>query len=371
MDFRIEKLAENIIDYSCDVNAGEKVLIEHFGDSPERLVKALIKNVYKKGAIPFVASKNNRIQRDILKDCSTEQMDMMAKYELERMKDMDAYIGIRAADNIAEFSGLSDDKMKIYMEKFMNPVHFEERVNNTKWVVMRYPNNSMAQLANMSLESFEDFYFDVCNLDYKKMSKAMDGLVDLMNNTDKVRITGKGTNLEFSIKEIPTVKCDGKMNVPDGEVYTAPVKESVNGKLSYNCPSVYQGVTYENIVFEFEKGKIVKATANDSEKINVLLDSDDGSRYIGEFAIGVNPYILKPMKDTLFDEKIMGSFHFTPGQAYEDADNGNRSTLHWDLVCIQTEEYGGGEIYFDDRLIRKDGMFVIDELKALNPENLK
>ena len=229
----------------------------------------------------------------------------------------------------------------------------------------------MAQLANKSQEAFEDFYFDVCTLDYKKMSKAMDPLVDLMNRTDKVHIKGPGTDLKFSIKGIPAIKCDGLRNIPDGEVYTAPVRESMNGTISYNTFSEEQGFTYENIKFEIKNGKIIKATANDTDRINALLDTDEGARYFGEFAIGVNPYVLTPMKDTLFDEKICGSFHLTPGKCYEDAYNGNHSAIHWDLVMIQRQEFGGGEIYFDDVLIRKDGLFVIDELKGLNPENLK
>ena len=199
----------------------------------------------------------------------------------------------------------------------------------------------------------------------------MDTLVDLMNQTDKVNIKGSGTDLEFSIKDIPAIKCDGKMNIPDGEVYTAPVKYSMNGYITYNTASMEEGFTYDNIYFEVENGKIVKATANDTVRINAHLDTDEGARYFGEFAIGVNPYILEPMKDTLFDEKIAGSFHLTPGMCYEDAPNGNKSAVHWDLVMIQRPEYGGGEIWFDDVLIRKDGIFVIPELEPLNPENLK
>jgi aminopeptidase len=229
----------------------------------------------------------------------------------------------------------------------------------------------MAQLAKMSTEAFEDFYFDVCNLDYGKMSKAMDALVELMNRTDKVRLTGENTDLTFSIKDIPAVKCAGEMNIPDGEVYTAPVRDSINGIISYNTPSNYQGFTFENVSLTFKNGKIVEATANDTERINGIFDTDEGARFVGEFAIGVNPYIQHPMQDILFDEKIDGSFHFTPGECYEDAYNGNKSNIHWDMVMIQRPEYGGGEIYFDDVLIRKDGLFVIEELKALNPENLK
>ena len=371
MDQRIIKLAKNLVNHSCRLKEGEKVLIEAYGDTTRDLVKALVKEAYSVGALPFVTIKDNSVLRTILNGCSIEQLQHMAKYELERMKDMDAYIGIRGGDNSTELSDVADEKMKLYSQYFMNPVHMAERVNNTKWVILRYPNNSMAQLANTSLEAFEDFYFDVCCLDYSKMEKAMDSLCDLLSKTDKVRIKGVGTDLTFSIKDIPNVKCFGLRNIPDGEVYTAPVRESINGVISYNTPSNYQGFTFENITFEFKDGKIVKATANNTEKLNQILDSDEGARYIGEFAIGVNPYVLKPMKDTLFDEKIAGSIHFTPGQAYKQANNGNKSSIHWDLVLIQREEWGGGEIWFDDKLVRKDGIFVLDELKGLNPENLK
>jgi aminopeptidase len=261
--------------------------------------------------------------------------------------------------------------MQLYMKHWVEPVHHQIRVPKTKWVVLRYPNHSMAQLSGMSTDSFTDFYFKVCNLDYGKMSQAMDPLVELLNKTEQVRITGPGTDLSFSIKDIPAVKCDGRLNIPDGEVYTAPVKDSVNGTITFNTPAVYQGITYENICFEIKQGKIINASSNHTDKLNKILDTDEGARYIGEFALGVNPYVLKPMKDTLFDEKIMGSFHFTPGSCYQDAYNGNKSAIHWDLVCIQTEEYGGGCIYFDDILIRKNGRFIPESLQPLNEENLR
>lgn len=295
----------------------------------------------------------------------------MAKIDGEEMDAMDCYVAVRGTENAAELSDVPAEKMKLYEKYYSTPVHHERRVKNTRWVVLRYPNSAMAQLSNSSQEAFEDFYFDVCNLDYSKMGKAMESLVDYMNRTDKVRITGPGTDLTFSIKDIPAIPCAGTCNIPDGEVYTAPVRDSVNGTLNYNTPSLYQGFVYENVTLEFKDGKIVKATANDTERINQVFDTDEGARYIGEFAIGVNPYVLTPMKDILFDEKIMGSFHFTPGNCYDEAPNGNESSIHWDLVCIQTPEWGGGEIYFDDVLIRKDGRFVVKELEALNPENLK
>ena len=370
MDPRLKKLAGTLVNYSCRVKKDENVMIECFGSSPHELIKDIVREVYKAGGIPYVSLKDNSILREILKECSVKQLQFMAKIDLLQMKSIDAYIGIRAHENVSELGDINGEKMNLY-SKYYSDIIAEERVNNTKWVVLRYPNNSMAQLANTSIESFEDFYFNVCNLDYSKMSKAMDKLVGLMNETDEVHIKGGGTDLSFSIKDIPAIKCPGEFNIPDGEVFTAPVKKSVNGFVTFNIPAVFHGFTYENIRLEFKDGKIIKAQSNDNERLNKVLDTDAGARYIGEFAIGVNPYILKPMKDALFDEKIMGSFHFTPGRCYKEASNGNKSAIHWDLICIQTPEYGGGEIFFDKVLIRKDGKFVIDSLKELNPENLK
>ncbi len=369
-DSRVEKLAESIINYAIELKSGENVLIEVNGlEIP--LAQALVKYAYQAGGVPFLTINNNTLLREVLKGITLEQAESMARWDVARMKEMQAYVGIRAGENANELADIPSEKMSIYQSHYLKPVHSDQRVPHTRWVVMRYPNASMAQLANMSIEGFEDFYFNVCNLDYSKMSVAMDPLVELMERTDKVRITGPGTDLTFSIKGMPAIKCDGHLNIPDGEVFSAPLRESVNGRISYNTPALYQGFTYESIVLEFKDGKIVKATANDTERIEDVFNTDEGARYIGEFAIGVNPYILTPMKDTLFDEKIDGSFHFTPGNCYDNCYNGNKSAIHWDLVCIQRPEYGGGEIYFDDILIRKDGRFVIPELQGLNPENLK
>jgi len=370
MDVRFKKFAKSLINYSVRLQAGENILIE-VTDSGIPLAQALIEEAYAAGGIPFLTVKNSSLQRALISGCKQAQIEQIAGYEAARMRDMDAYISVRASENISEMSDVPAEKMRILQTFWNDVVHSKIRVPETKWCVMRYPNAAMSQLANMSTEAFEDFYFDVCTLDYAKMEAAMTPLVELMQRTDKVHIKGIGTDLSFSIKGIAAIKCAGECNIPDGEVYTAPVRNSINGKLTYNCPAVYQGITYENIKFTFANGKIVQAIANNTEGINQVLDTDEGARYIGEFALGVNPYILKPMKDTLFDEKISGSFHFTPGNCYDEAPNGNKSAIHWDLVCIQRPEYGGGEIYFDDVLIRKDGLFILEELKGLNPENLK
>lgn len=369
MDQRIKELSALLTEYSCRLQKGERVLIDYEGECCKPLVNQLIKDAYRLGARPYVNQRDSSVLRQILLGADENQIEFLNDYQLYQMKGMDAYIAVRCGGNVSELADVPSEKLNMYY-RITSPT-LDYRVDKTKWVILRYPNPSMAQLAEKSLEVFEDFFFDVCTLDYKKMSRAMEPLVDLMNKTDKVHITGPGTDLEFSIKGIPAIKCDGLMNIPDGEVYTAPVKDSLNGTISYNTFSEEQGFTFENIRFEIENGKIIKATANDTKRINAILDTDPGARYFGEFAIGVNPYILSPMKDTLFDEKICGSFHLTPGKCYEDAYTGNDSSLHWDLVMIQRPEYGGGEIYFDDVLIRKDGIFVTEELKGLNPENLK
>ncbi len=363
-------MSRQLIRYSCSLKKGERVLIENFGIETE-FVTALIREAYEVGAEPIVVLRDNAIQRALMMGGTAEKWDEEAKLDAQRMSDVDAYIGIRGGNNSYETSDVPQEKTKLFMQHYSTPVHSQIRVPKTKWAVLRFPTPSMAQLAETSTEAFEDHYFEVCCLDYSKMSAAMDALVTRMEATDKVHIVGPGTDLRFSIKGQPAIKCDGKLNIPDGEVFSAPIKDSVNGTVQYNAPSLYQGNVFTNICLTFENGKIIKAECNNTELINKIFDTDEGARYVGEFAIGVNPYITKAIKDTLFDEKIAGSFHFTPGNCYDECPNGNKSAIHWDLVCIQTPEYGGGEMYFDDVLVRKDGLFVVDELKPLNPENLK
>lgn len=365
-DPRYTDLAKVIVNYSTSLKKGEKILLESVGGDP-RMIVELVRQVQKKGGIPLVTIKEPVVMRELLRGATKESMKLTAGLEKARMKKVDAYVGLRCGNNIYELSDVPPEKMGLYSTHWMKPVHLDVRVTKTKWVVLRFPTPSMAQLAGMSTEAFEDFYFKVCTLDYKALSKAMTPLTRRMQRAKQVRIKGNGTDVTFSLKGMPAVKCDGQMNIPDGEVFTAPVKDSVNGVVSFNTQSVYEGVTYENIKLTFEKGKVVDAVCNETKRLNKILDGDAGCRYLGEFAIGVNPYVTKPMKDTLFDEKIAGSFHMALGNAYEgEADNGNRSQIHWDLVCIQTRAWGGGEIWFDGKLIRKNGKFTQNDLKPLD-----
>ncbi|QQL43783.1 aminopeptidase [Sulfuriroseicoccus oceanibius] len=364
MDPRIPELARQLIRYSVELKRGESVLLD-LHDCPDELAIALIREAKAVKAAAFVNLHHSRVSRELAISSGDDYLDIQAGLLQAQMEKMDAYIAVRGAFNISEMNDVPAKTQQKIMEK-MRPIQ-NYRVNNTRWCVLRWPTPSMAQQASMSTEAFEDFYYRVCLLDYKAMKPAMNALKRVMDQAEDVRITGPGTDLTFSIKGLGSQVCGGHRNIPDGEVFTAPVKNSVNGTLTYNTPTVYRGTSFDNVVLEFEHGKIVKATSNNTKELNKILNSDPGARYIGEFALGFNREILYPMRDILFDEKIAGSFHFTPGQAYEgDADNGNRSQVHWDMVCIQRPDYGGGEIYFDGKLIRKDGQFVPKSLQKLN-----
>lgn len=365
-DPRIDSLADQLITYSVDLQKGERILIELF-DVPEAIGLALVRKVREVGGTPFIRQHSARLSRELLIGGTDDQYKVASELLLSEMEKMDSYIAIRGSYNTSETSDVPSEKNQLAM-KHMRPV-MDHRVKKTKWCVLRWPHPSMAQQASMSTEAFEDFYFNVCLYDYRSLVPGMNALKELMDNTDKVRITGNGTDLTFSIKDIPAIVCAGNYNIPDGEVFTAPVKDSVNGVITHNAPTVYRGIHFDGIKLVFKDGKIIEATADGGKtaELNDILDSDEGARFIGEFAIAMNPVIKEPMRDILFDEKIDGSFHFTPGQAYEEADNSNRSQVHWDMVTIQRPDYGGGEIIFDNVCIRKDGLFTLDTLKSLNP----
>ena len=370
-DPRHTHLASILVKHSTSLAPGEHLLVETW-DIPEGMIIAVIEAVQQAGGHAHVLSHNSRVQTVQLIGTTDEGLESMAEVDLFRMKRMDAYLGIRGSENASELAGVPDDRMKARGRLYMKPVHLEQRVKNTKWCVLRWPNPGMAQLAQMSTADFEDFYFNVCTVDYQKMQDADDALSARMNATDKVHLLGPGdTDLRFSIKGIGSVPCCGSHNIPDGECFSAPVRDSVEGVIHFNTPTLYNGVSFANIRLVFEKGRVVESSSDqNADMLESILDTDEGARYVGEFAVGFNPLILHPMKDTLFDEKIAGSIHFTPGQAYEEADNGNRSEIHWDNVLIQRPEYGGGEIHFNDELIRKDGLFVVDDLLCLNPDQL-
>ena len=367
-DPRYPKLAKLLVEYSCQLKAGEAVLLDLI-DTPDEFAVALMRATRAVGAIPLVEVRHSRIIREVQLDTSEAHAEMVRDVELSRMKSVQAYIAVRGSANASENADVPSANASLYA-RILRPL-LDYRVNQTRWVVLRWPTPSMAQAANMSTEAFENLYFDVCTMDYARMAQAMIPLEQRMIQADRVHLKSPGTDLTFSIKGIGAKLCQGDRNIPDGEVFSCPIRDSVNGQITFNTPTIYSGTKFENVHLEFKDGKIVLATANNTKRLNEILDTDAGARYIGEFSLGFNPYIKHPMCDILFDEKIAGSLHFTPGQAYEVCDNGNRSAVHWDMVLIQRAECGGGEIWFDGELIRKDGIFLPADLQPLNPENLK
>jgi aminopeptidase len=368
IDDRYSKLAKTLVEFSVNLQPGERAMVDNT-DIPDDMTVALIEAINAREGVPFLRLRSNKISRAQNMILGEKAFESISEFSLDEIKKMDAFIALRGGNN-AFYQADVPQERRMMVDRIMRPVQ-DWRVKKTKWVILRWPSDGFAQQAKMSTDVFADFFFRVCTMNYAKMEPGMEALKRRMEAADGVRITGNGTELSFSIKGIPAIPCGGKHNIPDGEVFTAPVKNSVNGVIQYNTPTVYQGLPFENVRLEFKDGKIVAATAgNKTAELNKILDADEGARYIGEFSFGFNPHITTPLCCILFDEKIAGSFHFTPGQAYEEADNGNRSQIHWDLVCIQRKEYGGGEIYFDGELIRKDGVFVPEELRILNPENL-
>ena len=367
-DPRYTKLARLLVEYSTGLKKGDHVLVDAT-DVPDEFSVELMRAIRRAGAIPLIEVRHTRITREIVRDTDDRHATLVREVEMFRMKKMQAYMAIRGSANASETSDVDARRMSLY-SRILRPVQ-NYRVQKTRWVVLRWPTPSMAQGAGMSTEAFEDLYFDVCTMNYPRMAKAMVPLEKRMKKADRVRLKGPGTDLRFSIKSIGAKMCKGDRNIPDGEVFSCPVKNSVNGFIQFNTPTIYSGTKFENVRLELNDGKIVNATSNNTKRLNEILDTDPGARYIGEFSLGFNPYILSPMCDILFDEKIAGSLHFTPGQAYEDCGNGNKSAIHWDMVLIQRKEWGGGEVWFDGELIRKNGIFLPKELKPLNPANLK
>ncbi|MBE7498768.1 MAG: aminopeptidase [Verrucomicrobiales bacterium] len=363
-DPRYGKLARLLVEYSTAVKQGDRVLLDLI-EVPDEFGVELVRAVRAAGGIPVAEVRHNRITRELMRGTDARHAGLLRDLELHRMKRMQAYIAVRGAHNASETADVPGDRLALY-NKTLRPL-LDYRVNRTRWVVLRWPTPSMAQSAGMSTEAFEDFYFNVCTLDYRKLAQAMKPLVQRMRQADRVQIKGPGTDLSFRIKGSGAKPCDGLRNIPDGEVFSCPTRDSANGVIQFNTPTLYGGTRFDNVRLELKQGRVVQATGTHPQRLNEILDTDPGARFIGEFALGFNPHIQNPMCDILFDEKIAGSLHFTPGNAYAECGNGNQSAIHWDMVLIQRPEWGGGEVWFDGELIRRDGLFVPKDLRGLNP----
>ncbi|MDD5341977.1 MAG: aminopeptidase [Patescibacteria group bacterium] len=371
MDSRYEKLAQVLVRHSTKVRKGDRVLLMTDVSTPHDMNLAVIQAVRDAGGVclePYIMDQ--RLQAAARIGCTARQLRVDAAAQLVRYLGAAVRIAIRGYMNPLEIGDVPPEDSQRYSREYLNIV-MDEGVEGTRWVLTEWPTPGFAVLANMSTTGAEQFFFEAVFADYPAMTRAAQPLRHLMERTKQVRIVGpKRTDLTFSIEGVPVVPCIGKKNIPDGEMYTAPVLNSVNGVIEFNTVSITrEGERFSGIGFEVKDGVIVRewCETGDSDRLSKRLDTDEGARRFGEFSLGLNWDVTRTIGDTLFDEKVGGSFHLTPGRSYDDAPNGNSSATHWDLVCDQREGFGGGDIYFDGRLVRKNGLFVPKVLANLNP----
>jgi len=363
---KLLKIFKLLVSHSLKLKKNENVFIESI-NIPEDILVLLVKVINDRKAIPFLNLKCDKIIREIALSQGGNYFHELKKNELCVLKKMDAYIGIRSSLNNNELSDLTDYKIKIIYKNYYEPVHLKYRNNKLKSVFIRIPNESYASQGNVSTEMLALQFYKSCLYDYKKLNILLEPFVKLLKKSDKIKIIGPGkTDLQFSIKKMPVIKCTGEKNIPDGELDTVPVLNSVNGRIEFNVITTYAGNTFHFINLDISRGKIINFQTSNDKKFSQIISIDNGAKYFGEFAFALNNKVKFPINDILNDEKMKGTIHLALGNAYTHCDNGNRSSIHWDLILDQRLEKGGGEIYIDDVLVRKNGKFILKELKEID-----
>lgn len=365
------RLAQLLTHHASELVAGDTVIVEAI-DFDDDFLAYLVDYLLLHKIRPIVNIKKQSVMTALAARSSVEDFQRMAEAELSQMKQAKAFIGLRHVHDEAAMTKVSASQRALLLKHFLQPVHYEYRNRNLRWLYLRWPSVLMARHAEMGLADFTDYYFESMLIDYDKMGRAMDHLADFLSNTEQIRITHpNGTDLSFQIKDMPSYSSIGKHNLPDGELFLAPLRESMEGDIHFNIDSVYYGHLFQEVKLSFKAGQVISATSKDNTPaLNDILDTDEGARYCGEFAFGLHPGISNPIRDILFDEKMHGSIHLALGNAYPVSDNGNRSAIHWDLILNQCKNYGGGEVWADGVLMRKNGIFVAESLLALNQENI-
>lgn len=351
MNKNIEELAKIIVNYSTRVKAGDRVRIVCEGLEGLPLVKELHKQcLLKKARHVEYELREPAITKDFLFIADDRQLSYIPSEYLTIIQKTDVYIWIGAPSNTRELASIDGRKSALY-RKALTPLR-EERLKNTRWCALLYPTIGLAQDANMSLDELTAFFFRACLRDWEKEKAKIKPLKKRLDSCKLVKITGEGTELTFTFSDRKSVVCAGEVNLPDGELFTAPDRESVEGTILFNMPADYQGKRFHDVQLHFKKGKVIKATSrNDVDELMKILDTDKGSRYLGEFAIGLNRQINRQFFNPLFDEKIFGTIHVAIGHCYPQADNGNKSAIHWDLVYSLRN---GAKLFFDDKEVSID-----------------
>lgn len=365
MDNRVEKLARLLVKYSMGIKKGDYLFIQANSISAP-LVKEAYRQAILEGAMVETMVGLEGISETFLKNASMEQLATSSRLLKAAFQEMTAFLYIWGNFNTKQFAGVDSAKMAAYLkaQKEWRTIYDDRCAKGEmRWVGTQFPTLADAQEANMSLSEYEDFVYKAGHIDcddpieeWKKISKEQQRIVDYLDTKDVIHVISKDTDLTYKVKGRKWVNCDGKVNFPDGEVFTGPIEDSVQGHIRFSFPGIYMSREVEDISLTFDKGKVVKATAKKGEDLlNALLDTDEGSRFVGECAIGTNYGIQKFTRNMLFDEKIGGTIHMAVGRSIPETKGKNFSTLHWDMLCDMRE---GGEIYADGELFYKNGKFL-------------
>ncbi len=364
MDPRVRKWARLLVDYSIGVKKGDVVLIRGSVEA-QPLVKACFEEVLKRGAHPIVRLSFEGQSYTYYKLASEEQLTFISEIDRVTARTINGLISIIAESNTKELTNVDHKKValarKAYRE-IRDILDERELKGEFRWVLTAYPSSGLAQDAEMSTEEFEEFVYEACGLNaedpveyWKNVAERQERIVEFLNGVKQLRFVGTDTDITLSVEGRKWINCKGDRNMPDGEVFTSPVEDSVNGYIYFDFPAVYSGVEVVGVRLVFEEGKIVKATADKGEDfLNKMLDTDEGARYLGEVAFGLNEGIKRFTKDILFDEKIGGTIHMAAGASYPETGGKNKSGLHWDFIKNMKE----GEVYADGKLIYKNGQFL-------------
>ncbi len=365
-DPRIEKLAQLIVNYSVAVRAGDKVAI-----SSTTLAQPLLKEVYKEvlraGGHPYVAAAVPELDEIFFKYASQKQLTHVPKPLELIMETYDVRISIIAESNTRSLANVDPSKMVLQQQArsgIMRTFMRRSAAGQLRWTVAPFPTNALAQDGDMGLLEYEDFVYQACMPDmtdpigyWKDFSRRQQAIVDWLKDKKVIHVKGPETDLSLSVEDRPFQNCDGHFNIPDGEIFTGPVEDSVEGHVYFSYPAIYGGREVDGVRLQFEKGKVVKATAvKNEEYLRKTIGTDEGASSVGEFAIGTNEGIQKFTREILFDEKIGGSFHMALGAGYPETGSRNESAIHWDMIC---DLRSGGEITADGELLYKNGKFVL------------
>ena len=354
----MEKIFKNIFDYSLKLERGESVFIFADIESREYTLK-LCEELLSNGNIPYLVWNDVDLNKLMIRANDSEIDSELYDIVEKSIEKCDA--AIMLDNNIEDYKNFDSNDVIKFKNNYYLKI-FQKIMNFERWVYLRYPNKALAKLFKLSPKKLERLLFDVNNFDYKKLSSKAQILKNFLDKTSYIRILGKETDISFQKKNVNTVVCCGNINLPDGEVYTAPEKFSVNGKIMFDVDSYFRGNTYKNLKLFVKDGKIVDYDCNLNEEFGKILNSDEGASYFGEFAFGLNPFIDRNYNDNLFNEKMARTIHMAIGRCHPDTNNENNSIIHWDLIKIMKQDC---QIYFDDNLVYENGEFVIDDLKNL------